>query len=94
VERSRDNGVLGVRVDRDRFREQTRRTAGRVLLWCAAGLQHTVAGQRRRSWYKALRDRAIRAAGVREVPLGDLAQRTGLKPETVRGILRHQPTSE
>jgi hypothetical protein len=94
VDRSRDNGVLGVRVDRARLRVQARRQAGRVLLWWAAGLQYTVAGQRRRSWYKALRDRAIRAAGVRDVPVGDLAARTGLKPETVRGILRHQRTSE
>ncbi|MEU9044579.1 MULTISPECIES: hypothetical protein [unclassified Kitasatospora] len=77
-----------------RLRDRVRTWQGVALGWAAVALQRTVAGAGIRQRYKAHRDRAIRAALRRGVPLDRLAGRLGLASKTVRAINRGERTTD
>ncbi|MGV9352326.1 hypothetical protein [Streptomyces misionensis] len=61
--------------------------SGRLLLHAAVVLHRTVAGQAARERWRARRDRAIRAAHRRGVPVEELAARMGLSAGWIRQVL-------
>ncbi|WP_328541122.1 hypothetical protein [Streptomyces sp. NBC_00344] len=67
---------------------------GRALLWWATTLERTVAGKASREAHKRRRDQLIRAANARGATLDDIVTKTKLRPNTVRAILRKEPTVE
>ncbi|MFI6158158.1 hypothetical protein ACIBCA_36340 [Kitasatospora sp. NPDC051170] len=70
------------------LRDRARTWQGVALGWTAVALQRTVAGAGIRQKYKAHRDRAIRAALRRGVPLDRLARAAG---PGLEDRPRHQP---
>ncbi|UXY25020.1 hypothetical protein N8I84_42090 (plasmid) [Streptomyces cynarae] len=67
---------------------------GRLLLRLAAVLHRTVASDKANSRWLARRDRAIRAARHRGVPLEELAARLGLTPSWIRQVLAGKKPAE
>ena len=60
---------------------------GRLQLWMAVALHRTVAGRVARERMQGRRDRAIRAARRRGVPIEELAARLGLTTSWIRQVL-------
>lgn len=69
-------------------------TAGRLLLELAAVLHRTVASRVARERWRARRDRAIRAARRRGVPVEELAARLGLTTSWIRQVLAGKKPAE
>ncbi|WP_435643839.1 hypothetical protein ACR9VJ_26290 [Streptomyces sp. H49] len=61
--------------------------SGRLLLHAAVVLHRTVAGREARERWRACRDRAIRAARRRGVPIEELSARMGLSAGWIRQVL-------
>ena len=77
-----------------RLRHRAHTWQGIAAAWTAIALQHTVAGAGIRQRYKTRRDRAIRTALSRGVPVEHLATRLRLATRTVRAIKRGERTAE
>ncbi len=76
------------------LRHRARTWQGAAAAWTAVAIQHTLAGAGIRQRYKTQRDRAIRAALHRGVPVEHLATRLRLATNTLRAIKRGQRTAE
>ncbi len=76
------------------LRHRARAWQGTAAAWTAIAIQRTVAGAGIRQRYKTQRDRAIRAALLRGVPVEHLATRLRLAANTVRAIKRGERTAE
>ncbi|ARF83255.1 hypothetical protein ACIG0C_34940 [Kitasatospora aureofaciens] len=76
------------------LRARARAWQGIALGCIAVALQRTVAGAGIRQKYKAHRDRLIRAALRRDVPIHRLAEQLRLAPATIRAINRGERTAE
>ena len=76
------------------LRHRARTWQGTAAAWTAIAIQHTLAGAGIRQRYKTQRDRAIRTALHRGVPVEHLATRLRLATKTVRAIKRGQSTAE
>ncbi|MFE3114205.1 hypothetical protein [Kitasatospora indigofera] len=76
------------------LRSRARTWQGIAAAWTAVAIQHTLAGAGIRQRYKTQRDRAIRAALLRGVPVEPLANRLRLATNTVRAIKRGERTAE
>lgn len=69
-------------------------TAGRLLLRLAAVLHRTVASDKANTRWLSRRDRAIRAARHRGVPIEELAARLGLTTSWIRQVLAGKKPAE
>lgn len=69
-------------------------TAGRLLLRLAAVLHRSVASDKANSRWLSRRDRAIRAARRRGVPIEELAARLGLTTSWIRQVLAGKKVAE
>ncbi len=76
------------------LRHRARTWQGTAAAWTAITLQHTLAGAGIRQRYKTQRDRAIRTALSRDVPVEHLATRLRPATNTVRAIKRGERTSD
>ncbi|MFJ5596258.1 hypothetical protein ACIQCG_41870 [Streptomyces noursei] len=68
------------------------RWQGRALLWTAKTLQNTIVGRHRRKVLTAHRNRAMRAAHARGVPVTTIAKAVDLAPSTINGICGKKPS--
>jgi Mor family transcriptional regulator len=68
--------------------------AGRLLLHVAVVLHRSVAGRVARERWRARRDRALRAAYRRGVPVEELATRLRLSPGWIRQVLSGRRPAE
>jgi transcriptional regulator with XRE-family HTH domain len=68
--------------------------AGRLLLRLAAVLHRAVASEQANGHWISRRDRALRAANRRGVPVAELAARLGLSEGWVRQVLNGRKPAE